>query len=122
MHPRQMRETVIPVLPSFEYCMISPFAFGLDPNSDAGLMRVKPRDEGDEFVNTGCRGHPAQGSLKPTAGFKLDEVIYLARVRAVEASRPPDVAGEHRNRDHECSSPAPALIRRRRSAPRQKSR
>jgi len=26
-------------------------------------MRVKPRDEGDEFVNTGCRGHPAQGSL-----------------------------------------------------------
>src|SRR5215469_13441809 len=24
MHPRQMRETVIPVLPSFEYCMFSP--------------------------------------------------------------------------------------------------
>ena len=66
--------------------------------------------------------HYAILELTYLAGFKLDEVIYLARVRAVEASRPPDVAGEHRNRDHECSSPAPALIRRRRSAPRQKSR
>ena len=27
MHPRQMRETVIPVLPNFEYCMISPNCF-----------------------------------------------------------------------------------------------
>jgi hypothetical protein len=36
--------------------------------------------------NTGCRGTPAEGSVKPTAGFTLNKVIYPSPLAGLSIS------------------------------------
>src|ERR1039458_2557743 len=52
MHPGQMRETVIPVLPNFEYCIISPNCFfRFSPASEFRARTAKT-----PVLARGCQG------------------------------------------------------------------
>src|SRR5713226_7394759 len=66
MHPRQMRDTVMPVLPSFVYCIISPLH-----------SYVSGRDRVSAVLVTGC--HPTV--------YELLSVI-VRRVTVKQQNRP----------------------------------
>src|SRR2546426_12013491 len=84
MHPRQMRDTVTPVLPSFVYCIGSPLRF---PTHETGVRRQKrftqKKCQGQVYAQRAVRqAHSEEGANgKPAAGGVniLDEDIGLSQ-------------------------------------------
>src|SRR5271170_2560369 len=123
MHPRQMRETVIPVLPSFEYCMISPrcglICGCMSANQNSGASerlsrskrqgldsrkgsfvpskipfgRFHPRIQKAEAVRDSGRGRLGDGEMK-----RLNVVAVIVKVIGVHL-REQDGVDQYRDED-----------------------